>query len=81
MEVLAAPPHGPGPHEDLEVVGELTSEDQVRLGGREVRAAYADGSWVEVELADGYGWVQGHLLEGAVDPEGNPINLTYCAAF
>ncbi|WP_150460483.1 hypothetical protein [Nesterenkonia ebinurensis] len=68
IEVYAAPPEGPGPHEDLEVAAELSADDQVMLAGREIYAAYADGIWVEVQLADGYGWIDAGGLEGfAID--------------
>ncbi|MDR5712710.1 hypothetical protein [Nesterenkonia flava] len=61
IPVYAEPPVPGG---DTEVVAELSSDDVVLLGGREIQAAMADGTWVEVQLADGYGWVEVFVLEG-----------------
>ncbi len=53
----------PAPDGDADVVGELEPTDAVTITGRE-RSDVDDpdfGSWTEVELADGYGWVEGGL--------------------
>ena len=52
------------PSNDAEVVAELGQLDAVLLAGRgwlPPDEAEAEGSWTEIQLADGYGWVQGHL--------------------
>lgn len=51
------------PYSEAEVVAELDSLDAVLLGGRERSHTETEdeGIWTEVELADGYGWVPGHL--------------------
>lgn len=67
IEVFAEPPAA-SPESDTEVVAELSADDVVLLGGREIVAAMADGVWVEIELADGYGWVEDNLLEGFEGP-------------
>ncbi len=69
IEAFAAPPASDA-DEDREVAAELSAEDTVLLGGREVLAARADGIWVEVQLADGYGWVEIFVLEGYEHPDG-----------
>lgn len=69
IEVWAEPPV-PGEEGQTEAVAELEADDVVRLGGREILAAQADGIWVEVELADGYGWVEAAVLEGFEGPGG-----------
>lgn len=63
-----APPPVPSPDGPTEPIAELSADDHVILGGREIVAALADGVWVEVRLADGYGWVESHLLEGFEGP-------------
>lgn len=66
LEVYAAPPSGPG--DSPEVVAELSADQHVVLAGREISAARADGIWVEIELADGYGWIDAAVLSGfAID--------------
>lgn len=55
------------PGAEAEVVGELGSTDAVLLGGREVRHAdHQPGSWIEVELAEGYGWVNTVDTDGSL---------------
>lgn len=45
-----------------EMVGEVFATDTVLLGGRERFVPESEQSWIEIQLADGYGWVQaGHL--------------------
>lgn len=70
IEIWAAPPV-PGDEDQTEPVAELAADDVVQLGGREILAAQADGIWVEVELADGYGWVEAMVLEGFEGPDGD----------
>lgn len=53
----------PAPGGDADVVGELEPTDAVIITGRQ-RSDVDDpdfGIWTEVELADGYGWVEGGL--------------------
>lgn len=69
IDIWAEPPV-PGEDDEAEAVAELGADDVVRLGGREILAAQADGIWVEVELADGYGWVEAAVLEGYEGPDG-----------
>lgn len=69
IEIWAAPPV-PGDEDQTEPVAELAADDVVQLGGREILPAQADGIWVEVELADGYGWVEAMVLEGFEGPDG-----------
>ena len=47
------------PTPEVEVVAELEPTDAVVLGGHERSHAASEneGSWVEIQLADGYGWV------------------------
>lgn len=55
------------PGAEAEVVGELGPTDAALLGGREVRHAdHQPGSWTEVELADGYGWVNTVNTDGSL---------------
>lgn len=71
VNVYAAPPEitpESGPDDAAEVMAELNPDDVVLLGGREIAATNADGVWVEIELADGFGWVESHLLEGFEGP-------------
>lgn len=71
VDVYAAPPEitpESGPDDTTEATAELSPDDVVLLGGREIAAAQADGVWVEIELADGYGWVESRLLEGFEAP-------------
>lgn len=52
------------PSSDAEVVAELGQLDAVLLAGRgwlPPDDTEGGGSWTEVQLADGYGWVQGNL--------------------
>lgn len=52
------------PSSEAEVVAELGQLDAVLLAGRgwlPPDGAEAEGSWTEIQLADGYGWVQGNL--------------------
>lgn len=45
-----------------EMVGEVFATDTVLLGGRERYVPESEQSWIEIELAEGYGWVQaGHF--------------------
>lgn len=56
LEVHAAPAP------DAEVVAELGQLDAVLLGGRgwsPPEDAEEEGVWTEIQLADGYGWIQG----------------------
>lgn len=55
--------HG-APSSDAEVVAELGQLDAVLLAGRgwlPPDEAEGGGGWTEIQLADGYGWVQGNL--------------------
>ncbi|TLP78977.1 hypothetical protein [Nesterenkonia sphaerica] len=53
------------PTADAETVGELGPLDAVELGGRE-RQDDTSSSWIEVVLAEGYGWVEsGQIDRGA----------------
>lgn len=51
------------PYSEAEIVAELDSLDAVLLGGRERSHIDTEdeGIWTEIELADGYGWISGHI--------------------
>lgn len=58
LEVRGAPSH------DAELVAELGQLDALLLGGRgwlPPDEAEEQSSWTEIQLADGYGWVQGSI--------------------